>query len=63
MKTSIKKYNVAEHRAARQARREAVIFLVAKGYTFKAAGYAVGRTGEFARACCAKQARRAAAAK
>jgi hypothetical protein len=49
-----KKYNLADRKAAIKARKEAVLFLLFQGYSFKAAGYAVGKTGEFARSVKAK---------
>ena len=53
-----KRYNVQAHRDAVKARHEAVLFLLSQGYSLKAAGYAVGKTGEFARSAYAKAKRR-----
>ena len=52
-----KRYNSGDHAEAVKARREAILYLIAKGYSFKAAGYAVGKTSEFARMQYAKACR------
>lgn len=52
------RYNRKDRAAAICGRREAVLFLISRGYSFKATGYAVGRTGEFARQIFARAARK-----
>jgi hypothetical protein len=54
----IKKYNLADRRAAIKARREAVMFLAARNYSFRAIGYALNRGAEFVRQTQARQKRR-----
>jgi hypothetical protein len=45
----IKKYNKADRKVALAARRDAVLHLREKGYTFKAIGYSLGFTADRAR--------------